>query len=105
MLLLTNALPKLAVELRDLLAKKGRPELASQVPALKIVDRCRCGDDFCASFYTQPKPAASYGPNLECLELEPAEGRLILDVTDGVIAHVECLYRESDRKTLLCLLP
>lgn len=55
--------------------------------------------------YTQPKPSGSYGPRLECLELEPAEGMLILDIVEGVITHVEALYRESDRKTLLSLLP
>ena len=104
-MLLTDALPTLAVELQELFAKKGRPELASQVPFLRIVDRCRCGDDSCASFYTQPKPAGSYGPDLECLELKPTEGMLILDVAEGVIAHVESLYRESDLKTLLSLLP
>lgn len=104
-MLLTNNLPALAFELQNLLTKKGRLELAAQVRSLQIVDRCRCGDDFCASFYTQPKPSGSYGPRLECLELEPAEGMLILDIVEGVITHVEALYRESDRKTLLSLLP
>jgi hypothetical protein len=45
-----DTLPTLAAELQELLTKAGRTELASQVPGLKIADRCRCGDYFCASF-------------------------------------------------------
>jgi hypothetical protein len=50
-MLLTEILPE-AGELERLLKKSGEPELAAQAPQLTIVDRCRCGDDFCASFYT-----------------------------------------------------
>jgi hypothetical protein len=62
---------------------------------LTIVERCRCGDDFCASFYTQPKPKESYGPGHDSMELEPTEGMLILDIVDGRIAHVEILHRND----------
>jgi hypothetical protein len=65
-MLLVETLPSLTEELQELLAKVDRAELASQIPALNIVDRCGCGDNFCASFYTQPKPNGSYGPDLEC---------------------------------------
>ena len=64
-MLLTEALPQLAREIEQLLKKRGEPELAAQVPRLAIFDRCRCGDDFCASFYTQPKPEGRYGPGHE----------------------------------------
>ncbi len=104
-MLLVDALPELAEELHELLVKDGRPELASQIPVLKIVDRCRCGDYFCASFYTQPKPNGSYGPGHDCLELAPAEGMLILDVVAGEIAHVEVLNRDGVRRRLLAVLP
>ena len=50
-MLLVEALPELAEELRELLMEASRAELASQIPTLKIVDRCRCGDYFCASLY------------------------------------------------------
>jgi hypothetical protein len=72
---------------------------------LRIVDRCRCGDDFCASFYTQPKPKGAYGPGYRNIALTPAKGMLILDVVDGVIANVEVLYRNDIREKLLALLP
>lgn len=53
---LSNVLPALAIELEQLLKNQGEAELAAQVVQLTIVDRCRCGDDFCSSFYTLPKP-------------------------------------------------
>lgn len=99
-MLLIETLPALAQELQQLLQAKNKPELAAQVPALKIVEACCCGDDFCASFYTQPKPKGSYGPGHDTLVLEPAEGMLILDVVDGVIAFVEVLYRPDIRRKL-----
>jgi hypothetical protein len=95
--LLAETLPSLAHELEQLLQKEGEGKLAAQIPRLTIVDRCRCGDDFCGSFYTQPKPEGQYGPSHRCLELEPDEGILILDVVSDTIAHVEVLNREDIR--------
>jgi hypothetical protein len=60
--LLTDTLPAFATELHRLLIEQDEPELAAQVPGLMIFDRCRCGDDFCATFYTQPKPKDGFGP-------------------------------------------
>lgn len=73
-LLLTEIFPMLALEVGQLVKKQGEVELAAQVPQLKVVDRCRCGDNFCSSFYTQPKPEGSYGPGHRCLDLDAAEG-------------------------------
>lgn len=69
-MLLADTFPLLSQELLQLLKGEGKSELASQVLGLRIVDRRRCGDDFCASFYTQPKPKGSYGPGHRCLELK-----------------------------------
>src|SRR6185436_9277691 len=49
--LLREVLPAFANELRDLLNQLGEVELANQVAGLRLVDRCRCGDDFCGTFY------------------------------------------------------
>src|SRR5206468_6841739 len=38
-------------------------ELAETISALSVVDRCRCGDAFCAMIYTAPRPAGASGPN------------------------------------------
>src|SRR6266481_4102410 len=103
-MLLTEMLPVLAQELQQLLQAQGQLELAAQIPGLAIVERCRCGDDFCASFYTQPKPKGSYGPGHYTLALETAaQGMLIRDVVDGVISFVEVLYPPGIRQKLIAL--
>jgi hypothetical protein len=72
--LLTEAIPELAVELTTLLEQAGEPDLAAQVPALRLVDRCRCGDDFCATIYTVAPPRDGWGPGHENVALDEAEG-------------------------------
>jgi hypothetical protein len=104
-LLLTEIFPKLALELEQLLKNQGEIELAAQVSQLTVLDRCRCGDDFCSSFYTQPKPEGGYGPGHRCLDLDAAKGMLVLDVVAGTIAHVEVLNRNDIRQTLIAALP
>jgi hypothetical protein len=102
---LKNVLPEFANELHQLLEAAGETELARQVDGLQIVERCTCHDDFCASFYTQPKPPGAYGPNHQSLDLDADKGMIILDTVNGVIAHVEVLYRDGIRTALLSLLP
>lgn len=104
-LLLPAMFPALAAELQQLLEAEGRNDLAAQVPDLKIVERCRCGDDFCATIYTRPKPRGAWGSGHDCVSLEPAAGMIILDTVDGAIAMVEILYRDDIRKALLATLP
>jgi hypothetical protein len=103
--LLANALPELALELERLLAKAGKPELAAQIAGLVILDRCRCGDDFCSSFYTQPEPEGPYGPGHDCMDLDADEGMVLLDVVTGTIVHVEILNRDDIRRKLIAQLP
>jgi hypothetical protein len=102
---LADILPSFATELRQLLQEQGEPELAAQVPGLVILDRCRCGDDFCATFYTQPKPKGAYGPGHRNVALTPEEGMLILDVVGDKIACVEVLYWDAVRQKLHSALP
>jgi len=99
-LLLADTLPTFAAELRQLLIEQSEPELAAQVSGLAIVDRCRCGDDFCGTFYTQPKPKCAYGPGHRNAALSPSEGMVILDVVAGEIACVEVLDRPDVRDAL-----
>jgi len=75
------------------------------VPGLSIVDRCRCGDDFCASFYTLPKPDGNYGSGHDCFDLDAEKGMIVLDVVNGCIAHVEVLNRDDVRRELIAALP
>jgi hypothetical protein len=102
---LSSTLPLLARELAALLIEAEEPELASQVAELEIVDRCRCGDDFCSTFYTQPKPVGSYGPGHRNVALTPDTGYLILDVVSGRIMCVEVLYRDEIRQALIAAIP
>jgi len=101
--LLTDTLPAFATELRQLLLQHGEAELAAQVPLLAIHDRCSCGDDFCSTFYTQPKPQGSFGPGHRNVVLAPDDGTIILDVVAGEIACVKVLDRPDIRGKLLGL--
>ena len=103
--LVVEILPSLARELQQLLTERGELHLATRVPSLIIVDRCRCGEDFCATFYTQPKPVGAYGPGHRNVALTPNEGMLILDVVADEIACVEVLDRRDVRQKLLAILP
>ena len=104
-LLLTDTLPAFSAELRQLLEEKGESELAAQVPGLMILDRCRCGDDFCATFYTRPKPQGAYGLGHRNVVLAPDAGTIILDVVDGEIACVEVLDRDDVRQKVFVAAP
>jgi hypothetical protein len=102
-LLLADVLPAFAAELQQLLEERGEPELAAQVPGLVIFDRCRCGDDLCATFYTKPKPQGSFGLGHRNVALMPDE--VILDIVGDAIAGVEVLYRGEVRQRLEAALP
>jgi hypothetical protein len=102
---LVEMLPGLSAELQRLLTERNEVELAAQVPDLNVVDRCRCGDDFCAMFYVLPMPEGVYGPQHRNVALTPKEGMLILDVVANKIAAVEVLYRDEIRQKLLTEFP
>lgn len=104
-ILLQNALPDLAEELQSQLADDDQSALASQIGSLRIVDRCRCGDDFCATFYTVAKPKGAWGTNHETIPLDCENCYLNVDVVDGKIVSVEVLYRDEIRARLLQLIP
>ena len=83
----------------------GRKELAAQVPHLCVVDRCRCGDEFRASLYTQSKPEGQYGAGHDCVDPDAAEGIMLIDTVAEKIVHVEILNRQDIRRKLLEALP
>lgn len=98
--LLAEILPEFSAEIAHLLEQSGQPELAKQIATLRIVKKCSCDDDFCASFYTQPKPSGSYGPNHRNVALRPKSGDIILDIVDDQICFVEVLCRDDVRAAL-----
>jgi hypothetical protein len=87
------------------LVRQGRDDLAGQLGTLPLVDRCRCGDDFCATFYTAKGPTGAYGARHSNLVVESGEGMIILDLVQNRIHCVEVLYRPHVRKELLTILP
>ena len=103
--LLQDSLPDFADELTSLLRNKNEPDLLEQVPLLRLVDRCRCGDDFGATLYTAPKPEGAYGPNHESIALNPSFKHFILDLVDRKIVCIEILFREDLRSKVLQLFP
>jgi len=103
--LLVDMFPALSAELQQLLTEQGESRLAAQVPGLTVIDRCRCGDDFCGMFYVLPKPVGAYGPDHRNVDLSPKDGMLILDVLANRIAAVEVLYRDEIRQRLLAEFP
>jgi hypothetical protein len=103
--LLKDAMPQLADELRRLLEGERQTDLAVQVSRLRLVDRCRCGDAFCATLYAAPPPNGAWGPGHENVILDPEQGDLILDVVKGEITCIEVLYRDDIRALALTLFP
>jgi len=86
--------PTLAGQLRRALLTDQETTLAASIDSLTVVALCPCGDDFCQSFYTAPKPDGAYGPGHRNVLLDPPwAGYLILDVVEDEIVFVEVLYR------------
>lgn len=99
------AFPELAQEITDCLLRRGETELAGQIEHISIVDKCRCGDSFCGSLRTSPKPKGAYGPGHRNVVLEPSRGMFILDVVDERIVYIEILYRDEIKQRVDLLLP
>ena len=104
-LLFRDVLPDLANELAALLEKMNEQELVEQISQLQLVNRCDCGDDFCATLYTAPQPKGAFGPNHQTLSLNPTSGMMILDLVNRNIVCVEILWREDIRNDIAKLFP
>jgi hypothetical protein len=88
-----------------LLRAEGEFVFAEQVLTAEVVDRCRCGEDWCASCYTAPRPLGAYDPALESIDLEPSVGGAVLDVVAGRLMHVEVLHHAAFRRALDAAVP
>jgi hypothetical protein len=99
---LVDVLPGLASELEDLLRDEGERGLAAQVATLPFVARCCNEVEVCQSFSTAPgignrppRPAER-----RTIQLDPDDGMIWVDVTDGRIVFVEVLYRDDVERAL-----
>lgn len=102
--LLREALPEFADELVKCLIAAGEVKLARQVPHLRIVDRCRCGEHFCATVNIVHPRAREESHNHRNVLLN-TNGMVILDVDGQQVTCIEVLYRNDVRIPLLALLP
>ena len=75
--------PELGRFLHAALVADGRIDLANTVDELQAFEPCGCGDKFCTSFYTGPRPDRSWGPDHESLVYVLDGGMLVLDVVEG----------------------
>jgi hypothetical protein len=97
---LREAMPDFASELRSFLYLGGYAELCPQVDSLKVVDRCRCNAEDCATFYTEPKPNGAWGDGHRNLVLPTQDFDLIVDVVHDRIVCVEILERPDVKQML-----
>jgi hypothetical protein len=93
--LLRERAPAFAAELEETLLAAGRPELADQIPALRITALCRCEVEGCASFSTV-MPMKRWFRRGALVEA----GGLVVNTIDGEIAFVEVLDRPEVRAAL-----
>jgi hypothetical protein len=104
-LVLQEVLPGLASELEFLLRSDDESELADQIASLKIVDRCRCDSDSCATIYNVQKPDGAWGPTHRNIVLDVSEGMTVVDVLDEKIVCIEILGRDEITAQVLNLFP
>jgi hypothetical protein len=100
-----DVVPELVSELQRLLTERGEPALAAQVAQLRIIDRCRCGDHFCSTFYTAPRPTGAFGPGHRTIALVPETGYLNVDVVGYDIVQIELLYRDDLKAKIHAAMP
>jgi hypothetical protein len=93
--LVHELLPELAAELEQGLREGGRPDLAEQIPSLRIEAVCTCEVEGCASFHTALPMKRWFRRGRQV-----AVGDLVVDAIDGEIAFVEVLGRPDVRKAL-----
>lgn len=102
-MLLRGVLPAVAVELADALFRAGRPDLATAVEQIELVERCPCNDEKCATFFTQPNDSWD-GREVERVIVD-MPGLICIHTVDGLIARIELLSRPDVRVRLGQLFP
>ena len=101
--LLTELAPAFAAELETLISQHGKRKLAASVDALRVVERCPCGDDECSSFYVTPSFVVRWRwhGHGETLKLQTVRGTISIDLIDGQIVLVEVLDRPDVEEALV----
>ena len=103
---LGDTMPGFAREVEQRLREAGRDDLARQVTRLRIADRCRCGDEFCASLYTEARPEGGWRQLHESIAIGGgARGLINVDAMKGRIVAIEVLFRPEVRRALEHIVP
>ena len=96
--LLTDTLPAPATELRPTSRRASRTRIGCTGAGTDDSDRCRCGDDFCATFYTRPKPEGSFGSGHRCVSPRGTKGWSSLTLSVTRLPALKChIATRSDR--------
>jgi hypothetical protein len=86
--LLADTASAFAAELERALREIDRPDLAEQVPGLRIREVCTCEVEGCASFYTGMPMKRWFRRGKQV-----PVGEVVVDTIDGEIVYVEVLGR------------
>jgi hypothetical protein len=93
--LVSDLVPELTSELEQGLLAAGRPDLAEQLPSLRISAVCACEVEGCGSFYTG-RPMKRWFRRGKQVPV----GDVVVDTIDGEIVFVEVLGRPDVRAAL-----
>ena len=98
--------PALVEEIKLALEDLGETDLLGNLDSLEAWGRCSCGDEFCSSFYTGPRPNGAWSNEGDHrnVALPVSRGMVILDIVSGEIRYVEVLDR-PDIEALIRDLP
>jgi len=89
-----------------LLAKPELEAFLPQLPHLRVIGRCKCGDILCAGIDTGRVPREYRGTTHEdSIDIDANEGQIVLDTLDGQIVSIEILFRDDIRELVLQRIP
>ena len=97
-------LPQMASEVRRALVECGEYALVDQVETLWVCDRCRCGNEDCATLYTSPEERPTASERAIGARLPAAGGYILIEVADEHIVSIEA-FDLGLAATLARLLP
>lgn len=92
---MAEALPGLYREALTFLTSAGEDGLVEQLPHLLVVGRCRCGDPFCATFYTKSPVRYASPSQAEYIDIDSEGGMILIHITDGRIVEFEVIGRDE----------
>jgi hypothetical protein len=105
--LVSDLFPEFTAEMVAALTLDAEGDLVAQIPGLAFWGRCSCADDFCASFYTGPRPSGRWSDDgdHDNVVLAVDMGMVVFDLVDRAIRYVEVLDRPDVKRLVAPLAP